>query len=342
MPTVFFVDAAYITSAALGSPSQGDGSQHNGGSITFDPDSVLSHFEGSDDDNLFQDSDSNQLISDSGTSGFTVGQDFEAEYTVVVQDALGQQYTLYGLSVGTGFSNVVGFAFLGAPPPFGEELSVVSTSEGPSGTGSPEYDDLGTTICFTPGTWIETGGLARPIETLTSGDMVATLDHGLAPIAWAGATHLSGEELQQRPHLAPVLVKANSIGPGLPARDLVVSPHHRLLVAGWQAQTLFGEREVLCSAITLANSDTIRQITPKAGVTYHHICFDAHQIVTSNGLPSESLMPSSPVLDTMAAPARDELLELFPELRTSATGRFASTVRRTLSALETASLCGAA
>ncbi|MEO0914007.1 MAG: Hint domain-containing protein [Pseudomonadota bacterium] len=339
MPTIYFISERFLTGASPSNPDHGDGRQYViDETIEFDVSTTLDSFVGEDDDGLFQDSDRGQTITDPGTTDFTIGEDFEAEYTVVVADSSGNEYTLYGLSVGPGFSIVPGFAFVGDPPPLGEPLTIVSSGEGPRGASAPIYDDLGTTICFTPGTGIATPNGLRPIETLAAGDMVCTKDHGARAISWAGASHLSAEQLATKPHLAPVRIEAGAFGPGCPARDLTVSPHHRLLLSDWRAELLFGSREVLASAVSLTNDGTIRRRPLGEGVTYHHICFETHEIVESDGLASESLQPSEHVLDALAEQSRAELLELFPELRTGTLSAFGPAARRVLSHAEATGL----
>ena len=51
-----------------------------------------------------------------------------------------------------------------------------------------------------------------------------------------------------------------------------------------------------------------------SGVTYWHFLFDSHQIVFANNTPAESLFPGMMALQSLGEAARDEILELFPEL----------------------------
>jgi hypothetical protein len=49
-------------------------------------------------------------------------------------------------------------------------------------------------------------------------------------------------------------------------------------------------------------------------VTYVHLMFDRHEIVISEGVPSESLYPGPCAMDSLTAPARREIMKIFPEL----------------------------
>ena len=68
----------------------------------------------------------------------------------------------------------------------------------------------------------------RAVEVLRVGDLVLTEDHGPQPLVWVGARSLGPADLAANPALQPVRIAAGALGLGLPARDLVVSPQHRL------------------------------------------------------------------------------------------------------------------
>ena len=100
----------------------------------------------------------------------------------------------------------------------------------------------------------------------------------------------------------------------LPARDLLVSPQHRILVRSHIAQRMFGSHEVLIAAKQLLAINGIEQVAADT-VTYFHILFDAHEIVLSNGAETESLYTGAQALKAVGPAARAEILALFPELR---------------------------
>jgi hypothetical protein len=51
-------------------------------------------------------------------------------------------------------------------------------------------------------------------------------------------------------------------------------------------------------------------------VTYIHLLFNRHEIVFANDAPSESFFAGEPALNALEDPVRDEVLSLFPELKT--------------------------
>ncbi|MFB9224285.1 Hint domain-containing protein [Paracoccus cavernae] len=174
------------------------------------------------------------------------------------------------------------------------------------------------TICFADDAMIETAAGPVAAGALRKGDLVMTRDAGLQPIRWIAARRIGARALARQPHLAPVLISAGALGAGLPARDLRVSPQHRILVRSAIAQRMFGAQEVLVAAKQLSGLDGIRSLPATDeggdGITYVHFLFDAHQIIYANGAEAESLYTGPAALRTLGPAALREIHTLFPEL----------------------------
>jgi Hint domain len=170
------------------------------------------------------------------------------------------------------------------------------------------------TPCFTPGTMIATPRGEVPVETLRAGDKVVTRDDGLQEIRWVGRRPLSWADMAAAPYLRPVLVRQASLGNGLPERDMMVSPNHRLLVANDRTALYFNENEVLVSAKHLVGSAGVR-VLQSMQTTYVHFMCDRHEVVLSNGVWTESFQPDDHSLKGIGNSQRSEILELFPKLR---------------------------
>ncbi len=173
--------------------------------------------------------------------------------------------------------------------------------------------------CFTPGTLIATPRGERLVEELQAGDRIITRDNGIQEIRWVGHREMSGKMLAAAPHLRPVMIRAGSLGGGLPERDMMVSPNHRMLVSNERTQLYFEESEVLAAAKHLTGAAGILSVDVLA-TTYIHFMFDRHEIVLSNGAWSESFQPGDWSLRGIGNAQRNELFEVFPELKTR-TGR---------------------
>ena len=183
-------------------------------------------------------------------------------------------------------------------------------------TGTSEFSEIETVIpCFTPGTLIATPKGERKVEDLKAGDRVITRDNGIQSIRWLGSRDMTSKELSASPHLQPVLIRQGALGNGLPERDIMVSPNHRVLVANDKTALYFEDREVLVAAkhlTGLAGIDVVEIST----VTYIHFMFDQHEVVLSDGAWTESFQPGDQTLRGLDSSQRSELLELFPELKT--------------------------
>lgn len=169
--------------------------------------------------------------------------------------------------------------------------------------------------CFTPGAMIATPRGEVPVESLREGDRVITRDNGIQEIRWIGRRTLNRQDLAEAPNLKPILIRAGSLGHGLPERDMLVSPQHRVLIAGKRTQLYFDESEVLVAARHLVNTGSI-QTVDTLRTTYIHFMFDRHEVVLSDGAWTESFQPGDQSLGSMGAETRGEILALFPELGT--------------------------
>ena len=205
----------------------------------------------------------------------------------------------------------------------GAASGMTSTEIGQAGAGhSLETNNSGTSFfdqnnpnsgtipaCFVDGTLILTPEGEVPVENLSIGDIVITLDRGPQPVRWAGR-----KEMVNSPDSAPIRIAANAFGPGNPARELLVSPYHRILISEALCEVLFGNRDVLVPAVFLQNGHSVQQISLRRAYAYHHLLFDQHEIIFSNGMASESFHPAHGGLDAFSQEAKQEVLALFPEL----------------------------
>ena len=188
--------------------------------------------------------------------------------------------------------------------------------------------------CFTPGAMILTDMGEVAVEDLRIGDRVLTRDNGYQTIRWTGRRDLSHAELIVEPRFNPVFIARGALGAGLPERDMMVSPQHRMLITGPKAELLFGEHEVLVAAKHLVGMAGIEQRVTR-GVSYLHILFDQHEILRADGAWSESFQPGHRTLEGLDGYQRDEILSLFPEL---AQGETFQSARLTLKAKEARAL----
>ena len=175
--------------------------------------------------------------------------------------------------------------------------------------------ESGNIACFTPDTRVLTPHGPRPILDLTAGDLVITRDNGLQPLRLT----MTADRDPTNAHHTPICIEPNALAPGVPTRRIWLSPQHRVLITGWQAELYAGSSEVLVPARALENGTTIRT-DPTGSRTYVHLLFDTHQVIETDGLASESLHPGEMARTALGGADKAELFALFPDLRTDTTG----------------------
>ena len=163
--------------------------------------------------------------------------------------------------------------------------------------------------CFVAGTEVLTPNGPVPVEALNAGDQVITRDNGAQTLVWCGQQMVPGHG-----RFAPILFRPGHFGV---TQDTYVSPQHRVLVTGREAELFFGEPEVLVPAKALLDDRFVLQV-PRARVTYCHLLFATHQIINSHGFWSESYYPGAQQSADWSQATQAELLELFPQLSSDA------------------------
>ncbi|MEM7642517.1 MAG: Hint domain-containing protein [Pseudomonadota bacterium] len=192
---------------------------------------------------------------------------------------------------------------------FPQGESVLLRGVSPSQASSAQAMNSMGIPCFTLGTRVQTPSGPVPIEYLRVGDLVDTRDNGPQPIRWIGSSTFGPADLAATPRLRPVLIQAGALGND---RPVLVSAQHGLLCADP------GEPggEVLTRAIHLCRlpGSRVRVAAGKRHVTYFHILFERHQIVFSDGLPSESFYPGKWAVAGLSLTCRLDLIQLIPGL----------------------------
>lgn len=134
-------------------------------------------------------------------------------------------------------------------------------------------------VCFAEGTGIATPRGDVPVEALRPGDPILTHAGAERRIKWVGQRQIDLARLGHPRHLQPVRVLAGAFAPGIPARDLRLSPAHAVLLDG-----------VLVPVELLINGASIVRDTACRTVTYFHVELDTHDVLLSEGLATESYL----------------------------------------------------
>lgn len=180
---------------------------------------------------------------------------------------------------------------------------------------SPRPYKASSPVCFGKGTLIATESGERPVEDLRAGDFVVDLAgrrHRINHVCAREAT-LPLALAASYAEWLPVCIPKDSLGPGQPHRDLILSQQHRVLVSSQWAEMLFGAHDVLVAAKALTG-DRIRIMTEVRQISYYHILCKDHVVMTANGLPAESLFLGDLALRGPGRASAAEALEMFPQL----------------------------
>lgn len=132
------------------------------------------------------------------------------------------------------------------------------------------------------GSLIATPAGTVPAETLRPGDYVLALEDGQKvprPLRWVGRLEVDLARHPNPARAAPVRIHAAALAPGLPARDLLLSPDHAV------------QRDAaLFQAQALRNGATVAQDLAPERITYVHLELARHGIVLAEGAAVESYL----------------------------------------------------
>ncbi|MEM6312202.1 MAG: Hint domain-containing protein [Pseudomonadota bacterium] len=272
---------------------------------------TLDDQDGPPNDNVFNDNDPSDHIITDGAGLVADGTQVESESFHFVRlldgngNPTGPEIQITVFSQNGQFTNIWGMATNAELIDGAQYVKV-----GGSNNGTSDYEEF---VCFTPGTLVATDKGERPIETLQPGDRVVTRDNGFQEIRWIGSRALK-RSAGMRALLRPVHIKAHAFGDGLPERDIVLSPNHRLL---WQCSDMLlfsGHSEVFAAAKSLVGQRGVTRASVRE-VTYVHLLFDRHEVILADGMWSESFFPGPVALNNLHLDQHNELLRIFPELK---------------------------
>lgn len=169
---------------------------------------------------------------------------------------------------------------LSGPNPWSVSIDGATTyyTHAPSGAVL-ETTGFENVLCFAEGTRILTPRGEVPVESLRAGDTVIVPRAGqrAQALRWVGHRRIDFAHLRDAAAAAPVLIRAGALGPGVPCRDLRVSPEHGLLLDGR-----------LVPARLLVDGAAILQETWCRGVTYWHLELAEHGVLVAEGALAES------------------------------------------------------
>jgi hypothetical protein len=202
-----------------------------------------------------------------------------------------------------------------------ESISMNSVNNDDIGGIFQDRYDGNAFVCFASDTRIDTPDGPRAVQTLRAGELVTTLDHGAQPVAWIGGRRLTfpaAPEAQK-----PFQLKAGCFAVGIPTRDLIVSPQHRLL-------GVTPEAERLASVKSFAGLPGVRQMTGKRAVIYYTLMLPRHEIIFANGLAVESFYPGPYSIGVLSPLQRLQVIASMPHFDAGQDGFYGPHARKPL------------
>ena len=233
------------------------------------------------------------LLTNGETLTLAHARDFSGTVLVPLADGTGSAtFDLRDVALASAeavFNTSQGIGSLGTLAPF----SVVAPFEngalldetwsiGSDEQGGTDLNVTISTVCYAAGTHLATPGGEVAVEALRPGDAVLALEDGAwvaRPVRWLGRMAVDLDRHPDAARAAPIRIRADAVAPGVPHRDLLVSPDHALFLGG-----------VLVPAQALVNGATILRAPPHGQVTYLHVELDRHGVLLAEGLPAESFL----------------------------------------------------
>jgi hypothetical protein len=139
--------------------------------------------------------------------------------------------------------------------------------------------------CLLRGTHVLTPRGEVKVEDLAVGDLVTTIDGTAKPIKWIGRRSVEATSVEAWPgQVLPIKIARGALGPGVPHADLFVSSMHAVYIDGLliPARNLVNGRSIVhCRSIDCETVD------------YFHIELDRHDVIFTEGAPTETLLAGS-------------------------------------------------
>ena len=124
------------------------------------------------------------------------------------------------------------------------------------------------------GTTIMTLDGEMPVEHLTPGLRIITRDSGTAVLRDVTARTVS---------VAPIRIKAGSLGHTRPDRDMMVAPGTQIHIRDWRAEALFGTPTAMVEAQRLVDGEFLA-VQELREMTVYTLTFDRQHILYADGI----------------------------------------------------------
>jgi ELWxxDGT repeat protein len=132
--------------------------------------------------------------------------------------------------------------------------------------------------CFLAGTRLRAPHGEVAVETLREGDLLLTASGAAVPVTWIGQREVDIARHPAPARVRPVRIRRGAFGDNLPARDLLVSPDHAVLIDG----------ALIPAALLIDGVSVAQEAHPTAH--YFHVELPMHDVLLAEGLAVESYL----------------------------------------------------
>ena len=130
------------------------------------------------------------------------------------------------------------------------------------------------TAGFVAGTTVLTLDGEMPVDHLAPGERVITRDAGMAVLRELRVTEA---------RIAPIRVKAGSLGHTRPDQDMLIGPDAKIHIRDWRAEALFGRKTADVPARDLIDREFVTESSPRR-MRLYTLIFDRAHVVYADGL----------------------------------------------------------
>lgn len=150
------------------------------------------------------------------------------------------------------------------------------------GGHSPYMRTESTNVGLVAGSIVLSANGEVPVETLAPGDGVITRNAGMVPVRTVECAHITEEA---------VGVKADALGPGRPAQNVILPASQPVLVRDWRAKLLHGAAQAVMPVGCLIDEEFITALGRRP-ISLVRLGFDAPYVIYVDGL--ELSVPAPP------------------------------------------------
>jgi hypothetical protein len=172
---------------------------------------------------------------------------------------------------------------------------------------------------FAGGTPLDTPDGPRRVGELVPGDRLLTKEGGVARLAWSGTVSWEGDgpgpcAALPGPGTPLLRVAADSFGPGLPERDILLGAQAHVLLESPALVELVGAPAAFAPLAAFEDGVSVAPVSPPGEVQVHGLATGGHDALLAANLPVAAFHPSCVGRREIGSGGLAQMAALFPQL----------------------------